>query len=167
MDDVMAVAHSVARAERRRPVDFSPPATTGFSWPVNVRQLRRVVRDAAARADVIGPAPGAGSVRRRTPDAEPLEPLERDEIVRCLTEPDTTMARVAEDLGIGRATQYRTIEQCGIPLPGGCAADRSDGRVLAVNCPVPGPRRHRRPGSYPVRPGSPAAAAPVKARCSG
>jgi transcriptional regulator of acetoin/glycerol metabolism len=120
-DDVMAVAHAVARAERHRPVDFSARAAhalTGYWWPENVRQLRRVVRDAVARTDLVDVqhlAPEVLDGSRRT--LTRLERLERDEIVRCLTEPHTTMTRAAEDLGIGRATLYRKIAQYNITLP--------------------------------------------------
>ena len=120
-DDVMAVAQAVARAERHRTVEFSARAAiamTGYWWPGNVRQLRRVVREAVARTDLVDVhhlAPevldGGGRALTR------LERLERDEIVRCLTEPHTTMARAAEELGIGRATLYRKIAQYNITLP--------------------------------------------------
>ncbi len=46
-----------------------------------------------------------------------LERLERDEIVRCLTAPGTTVTRAAEELGIGRATLYRKIAQYKITVP--------------------------------------------------
>jgi sigma-54 dependent transcriptional regulator, acetoin dehydrogenase operon transcriptional activator AcoR len=46
-----------------------------------------------------------------------LERLERDEIIRCLTEPSTTVTRAAEELGIARATLYRKIAQYDIALP--------------------------------------------------
>ena len=46
-----------------------------------------------------------------------LERLERDEIIRCLTRPDTTVTRAAEELGIGRATLYRKIAQYKITVP--------------------------------------------------
>ncbi len=48
---------------------------------------------------------------------EDVEVLERDEIVRCLTEPGTTVAQAAERLGIGRATIYRKIAQYDITIP--------------------------------------------------
>jgi hypothetical protein len=120
-DDVLPLAHAVARAARRRPVEFSARAARAlarYSWPGNVRQLRQVVREAVARADLIdlqhlSPEVLDGSRRTLTR----LERLERDEIVRCLTEPGTTMSRAAEELGIGRATLYRKIAQYDISLP--------------------------------------------------
>ncbi|MGY1652457.1 AAA-type ATPase lid domain-containing protein [Geodermatophilus sp. SYSU D01119] len=120
-DDVLPLASWTARQERHREVAFTPRAAralTGYAWPGNVAQLRRVVREAVTRADVVDVhhlAPevldGGGRALTR------LERLERDEIVRCLTEPGTTMTRVAEELGIGRATLYRKIAQYRITVP--------------------------------------------------
>ena len=120
-DDVLPLASHFAHEERRRPLTFTPRATRALSaarWPGNVRQLRRVVRDAASHADVVdvqhlSPEVLDGGNRTLTR----LERVERDEIVRCLTEPRTTMARAAEQLGIGRATLYRKIAQYDITLP--------------------------------------------------
>ena len=120
-DDVMPLAHAVARAGRHRPVEFSARAAralTSCAWPCNARQLRRVVRDAVVRADLVDVqhlAPEVLDGGRRP--LTRLERLERDEIVRCLTEPGTTVTRAAEELGIGRATLYRKIAQYGIALP--------------------------------------------------
>ncbi|HEX8496482.1 MAG TPA: helix-turn-helix domain-containing protein, partial [Actinomycetales bacterium] len=93
-------------------------ALAGYGWPGNVAQLRRVVREAAVRADVV-------DVHHLAPEVldggsrplSRLERLERDEIVRCLTEPGTTVTRAAEELGIGRATLYRKIAQYKITVP--------------------------------------------------
>ncbi|MCZ2860680.1 GAF domain-containing protein [Blastococcus sp. VKM Ac-2987] len=120
-DDVMAVAHAVAAAERHRPVEFSARAAgalTSCSWPGNTRQLHRVVREAVARADVVdvhhlAPEVLDGGTRALSR----LERLERDEIVRCLTEPGTTVTRAAQTLGIARATLYRKITHYGLTLP--------------------------------------------------
>jgi transcriptional regulator with AAA-type ATPase domain len=120
-DDVLPLAARFALQERRRTLEFTPRAgraLTACSWPGNVRQLRRVVRDAAARADVIDVQHLAAEVLdggRRT--LTRLERLECDEIVRCVTAPHTTITRAAEQLGIGRATLYRKIAQYGIELP--------------------------------------------------
>ncbi|MGY1704524.1 helix-turn-helix domain-containing protein [Geodermatophilus sp. SYSU D00697] len=120
-DDVVPLAHWFAEQERHRAVGFTARAAralTACAWPGNVRQLRRVVRDAAARADVVDvhhlpPEVLDGGGRPLTR----LERLERDEIVRCLTEPGTTITRAAEELGIGRATLYRKMAQYKITLP--------------------------------------------------
>ena len=120
-DDVLPLARHVAREERRRPIEFTARAARALStyhWPGNVRQLRRVVRDAASRADVVDVhhlAPEVLDGGRRP--LTRLERLERDEIIRCLTEPSTTMTRAAEELGIGRATLYRKIAQYDITMP--------------------------------------------------
>jgi transcriptional regulator of acetoin/glycerol metabolism len=120
-DDLMPLAHHIAQEKRHRPLTFTSRAVralTTYDWPENVRQLRRVVRDAAARTDVIDLqhlAPEVLDGGRRT--LSRLERLQRDEIVRCLTEPDITVTRAAEKLGIGRATLYRKIAQYDIALP--------------------------------------------------
>ncbi len=120
-DDVLPLAAWTARQERHREVAFTPRAAralAGYGWPGNVAQLRRVVREAAARADVVDVHHLAPEVLDGgTRPLSRLERLERDEIVRCLTEPATTMTRVAEELGIGRATLYRKIAQYKIAVP--------------------------------------------------
>ncbi len=47
-----------------------------------------------------------------------LDNMKRDEIIRCLTEPGTTVAQAAAKLGMGRATVYRKIAEYDIRLPG-------------------------------------------------
>jgi transcriptional regulator of acetoin/glycerol metabolism len=122
-DDVLPLARSFARQERRREVALTPAAARAlmaYHWPGNVEQLRRVVREAAARTDLI-------DARHLSPDVfsggthrlSRLETLERDEIVRSLTEPGATVVRAASDLGISRATLYRKIAQYDITLPRG------------------------------------------------
>jgi transcriptional regulator of acetoin/glycerol metabolism len=118
---VLPLAGHLARRERHRPVELTPRAAralTACSWPGNVAQLQRVILDAAARTDLVDLhhlAPEVFSGGRRP--LTRLEALERDEIVRCLTEPDTTVAQAAEKLGIGRATIYRKIAQYDIQVP--------------------------------------------------
>lgn len=121
-DDVRPLARFFAHQERHRDVAFSPAAThalTAYGWPANVRQLRQVARDASARADVVDirhlpPELFSGSNRHLSR----LEILERDEIVRCLTEPGATLVQAASTLGIGRATLHRKITQYDITVPG-------------------------------------------------
>jgi hypothetical protein len=120
-DDVLPLAHWFAREERHRAIAFTPRAAralTSCAWPGNVGQLRRVVREAASRADVVdlhhlAPEVLDGGTR----PLSRLEQLERNEIVRCLTEPGTTVTRAAEELGIGRATLYRKIAHYKITVP--------------------------------------------------
>src|SRR3712207_2742001 len=112
-DDVMPLAHHVAREERHRPIGFTPRAArvlTTYHWPGNSRQLRRIVRDAASPSDLVDVhhlAPEVLDGGRRP--LTRLERPEREEIIRCLTEPGTTIRRAAEELGIGPATLYRKI----------------------------------------------------------
>ncbi|MFC7814149.1 hypothetical protein ACFUTR_05765 [Streptomyces sp. NPDC057367] len=106
----MPLARHFARRHRSHEVTFTPAgvrALTSYEWPQSVRRLRRLVRGAASRADVVDarhlPAEvctGARCGRSR------LQELERDETLRCLTEPGTAMAEVAERRGMSRATLY-------------------------------------------------------------
>ena len=122
-DDILPLAHHFARHDRGRAITFTAPAAralTSCAWPDNVKQLRRVVRDAAARTDVVDiqhlPAEvftDAGPGHRLSR----LQALERDEIVRCLIKQGTTMVQAAVELGMGRATLYRKIAQYDIKVP--------------------------------------------------
>ncbi|MGY1429793.1 AAA-type ATPase lid domain-containing protein [Streptomyces sp. MN12] len=121
-DDVMPLARHFARRHRGQEVTFTPAAVralTSYEWPENVRQLRSVVRGAASRADEVDarhlPAEVFTGSRSRLGR---LQELERDEIVRCLTEPGTTMAEAAARLGMSRATLYRRTARYGIDVPG-------------------------------------------------
>ncbi|MDV6290511.1 helix-turn-helix domain-containing protein [Streptomyces sp. UP1A-1] len=121
-DDVMPLARHFARRHRGHEVTFTPTAVralTSYEWPENVRQLRSVVRGAASRADEVDarhlPAEVFTGSRSRLGR---LQELERDEIVRCLTEPGTTMAEAAARLGMSRATLYRRTARYGIDVPG-------------------------------------------------
>lgn len=120
-EDILPLARSFAHRHRGRPVTFSQAAAralTNYHWPENTRQLQRVVRDAASRTDVVDlrnlPAGIFMSTARRL---SRVQALERDEIVRCLAEPDTTVAQAARKLGMSRATVYRKIAQYDITIP--------------------------------------------------
>jgi transcriptional regulator of acetoin/glycerol metabolism len=122
-DDILPLAHHFAHQDRGRGITFTPAATralTSYDWPDNVKQLRRVVRDAVARTEIVDahhlPAElftGAGTGHRLSR----LQALECDEIVRCLTKPGTTMVQAAVELGMARATLYRKIAQYDIKVP--------------------------------------------------
>jgi hypothetical protein len=128
-EDVEPLARSFAREHRHRDVQFTPRAVralAAYAWPENVRELRAVVREAVARTDVVDlhhlrPAVLSSGSRALTR----LEQLERDEILRCLTQPGTTAVQAATELGLSRATLYRKIAQYGIRVPGrgGVAVD--------------------------------------------
>ena len=120
--DVEPLARSFAHEHRHRDVAFTARAVralTGYAWPGNVRELREVVREAAARTDLVDLPhlrPDVLSASRRP--LTRLEQLERDEILRCLTQPGATAVRAAEELGLSRATLYRKIHQYGLRIPG-------------------------------------------------
>ena len=54
---------------------------------------------------------------RATPATCRIEAFERGEIVRVLTTVGLTMAEVARELGMSRATLYRKIAQYNIQVP--------------------------------------------------
>jgi sigma-54 dependent transcriptional regulator, acetoin dehydrogenase operon transcriptional activator AcoR len=120
-DDVLPLAAHAARRARGREVDLTLAAAralTGHAWPGGVEQLQRVVRRAASLADRVdvGQLPpevltGAGRSLTR------LERVERDEIVRVLTRPGTTVVGAARELGLSRATLYRRIAHLGLEVP--------------------------------------------------
>jgi len=121
-EDVEPLARSFARERRHRDVEFSPRALralTAHSWPENVRELRAVVREAVDRTDVVDVHHLPPSVLSSGPRLlTRLEQLERDEILRCLTQPGTTAVQAAAELGLSRATLYRKIAQYGLRVPG-------------------------------------------------
>ncbi|MFJ7214924.1 helix-turn-helix domain-containing protein [Amycolatopsis sp. NPDC098790] len=117
-DDVLPLAHHFARRDRGREVTFTSAASralAAYDWPENAKQLRRVVREAASRSGVVDvghlPAEVFSAVGHRL---SRLQALERDEIVRCLSEPGATVVQAAEKLGMGRATLYRKMAQYGL-----------------------------------------------------
>jgi transcriptional regulator of acetoin/glycerol metabolism len=86
-------------------------------WPGNVVQLRSVLAETVTRqrSGVIGidklPAECRSLTRRKLTR---LEAMERDAIVRSLSENDGSKADAAEALGLSRATIYRKIKDFGI-----------------------------------------------------
>lgn len=120
-DDILPLARHAARRARGRDVELTPTAVhalTDYGWPGNVDQLSRVIRDAATRTDLIDvrhlPSEVlSGTARRLTR----IEAFEREEIVRVLTRPGTTMKDAAEELGMSRATIYRKLAQYDLHIP--------------------------------------------------
>lgn len=86
-------------------------------WPGNIAQLRQVLTGALGRqrSGVIGidklPSECRSITRRKLTR---LEAMERDAIVRSLSENDGNKAEAAEALGMSRATIYRKIKDFGI-----------------------------------------------------
>ncbi|GAB2748330.1 GAF domain-containing protein [Amycolatopsis magusensis] len=120
-DDILPLARHFAQRERGRAISFTAAASqalTEYHWPENVKQLKRVARTAAARADVVDlrhlPTQVFSSGTHRL---SRLQALERDEIVRCLTEPGATVVRAAAELGMSRATIYRKMAHYEIKVP--------------------------------------------------
>lgn len=85
--------------------------------PGNARQLQQLLREVVKyrRTGIIQPddlPPQAHTVSRRV--LSPLEAMERDAIVRCLSDARGSKAQAARALGMSRATIYRKIHDYGI-----------------------------------------------------
>lgn len=120
-DDVLALANHVATRTRGRQLTITPAAgraLRNYDWPGNVGELCEVVAHVAGRADVIdvGGLPAA-VLAGKTRHLSRIEAFERGEIVRVLGLDGLTMAEVAHELGMSRATLYRKIAQYGIQVP--------------------------------------------------
>jgi len=120
-DDVLPLANHVATRTRGRQLAIAAAAARAlrsYDWPGNVDELTRIITQAAGRADVIdiGQLPQevlAGNTRHLSR----IEAFERGEIVRVLSADGSTMAEVARELGMSRATLYRKIAQYNIEVP--------------------------------------------------
>lgn len=121
--DILPLAHHVARRVRGRDVTITPSAIRALgdhAWPGNVTELVQVVRQAATMTDTIDtrhlpPSVLSGTTRHLSR----IEAFERDEIIRVLSLPGTSMKEAAEELGMSRATIYRKIGQYDIHVPRG------------------------------------------------
>lgn len=119
--DVLPLARYAARQTRLRDVDITPAAErvlTGYDWPGNIDELFAAIHAASLRTETIDvqhlPASVIGRPGRHLTR---IESLERDEIIRCLTRPGTTVGSAAAELGLSRATVYRKMARLGITLP--------------------------------------------------
>lgn len=120
-DDILPLARYAARQSRLREIGFTSAAEralTSYSWPGNIDELFGVVHAAVLRTETVDvrhlPSSLAG---RPSPRLTRIESLERDEIVRCLSRPGTTVGAAATELGISRATIYRRMARLGLTLP--------------------------------------------------
>ena len=90
---------------------------SSFGWPGNVAQLRDVLQEVVRRQrrGVVDVADLPAICRTHgTHTLTALESMERDAIVRSLTENGFDKQKAAHSLGISRATIYRRIKQFGI-----------------------------------------------------
>ena len=103
-------------------------ALVTHSWPGNVRELENVIHrmllvtsGVELKSDDLPPGLTAEPVPTRTGDAPvletaglSLEELERAAIVRAMERNQGNLSDVARQLGIGRSTLYRKLEQYGL-----------------------------------------------------
>ena len=91
-----------------------------MSWPGNAEQLHELLREVVKhrRTGWITPGdlpPEVHAVSRRV--LSPLEAMERDAIIKCLSDAKGNKVRAARSLGMSRATIYRKIHDYGIVPP--------------------------------------------------
>ncbi len=111
------IQHETIQHRHKR---FSPEVVTAlrtYAWPGNVRELRNVVQRmlVLSRGDLVTPAdlPGdlAGAARAR---GERLEDVERDHILRVLSQTGGHRERAADVLGIHPRTLRRKLQEYGV-----------------------------------------------------
>lgn len=97
---------------------------TRYSWPGNVRELQHAVERAVimTRSDVLTEQDFQLSPAREPNGHElnsfNLSDVERDVIRRALAKCNGNLTRASEELGIGRTTLYRKLEEYGLSQPG-------------------------------------------------
>lgn len=115
-DLVPTLLHELTRGDARMDSEAMRQLSK-LPWPGNVAQLRSVLAETVTRQrlGVIGVdklPDGCRSLIRRK--LTRLEAMERDAIVRSLSENDGSKADAADALGMSRATIYRKIKDFGI-----------------------------------------------------
>jgi transcriptional regulator of acetoin/glycerol metabolism len=124
LDDLsLLVPAFLSRLSQGGHLDCSPEAMRllmRMSWPGNAEQLRELLREVVKhrRTGSITPEdlpPEVHAVSRRV--LSPLEALERDAIVKSLTDAHGNKVQAARSLGMSRATIYRKIHDYGIVPP--------------------------------------------------
>ncbi len=110
----------LSRLEQGGHLSLSPAAVRllmRMPWPGNAEQLHQLLREVVTHRrtgciQVEDLPPETHSVSRRV--LSPLESMERDAIVRSLSEADGNKVQAARALGMSRATIYRKIHDYGI-----------------------------------------------------
>ncbi|MCH1868168.1 GAF domain-containing protein [Nocardioides sp. CFH 31398] len=119
--DVLPLARHAAWRARGREVGFTPAAERALSdhaWPGNVTELVEAVRAAATRTDLVDVRHLPPSLLTPAgPRLSRIEAFERDELIRVLSRPGTSMQEAADELGMSRATVYRKVGRYGIRVP--------------------------------------------------
>ena len=131
MDDIPPLVDHFLRAhapKRSKPKKMSPKAmrtVMSYDWPGNVRELENAVQRAVvlSRGETIFPEHLPARVRAAggdedggTPDGRTMREVERDAIIRTLTETDGNRTHAAKILGISRRTLQNKIKEYDIDL---------------------------------------------------
>jgi transcriptional regulator with AAA-type ATPase domain len=137
IDDIPElVRHLLVQLTGHERLVFSPQALAQLSrphWPGNVRQLHKVLGELvkhrhAGTIELADLPPECRSTSRRV--LSPIEALERDAIVKALSDSGESPTAAAQMLGMSRATIYRKIRQYSIVSP--CSASRRKDRYRAT-----------------------------------
>jgi len=121
-EDVLPLARSFLRAERRPAAGFTPAAEKillAHSWPGNVRELGNAVMhaNALARGATIDrehlPEELLAPARPRPAVARTLAEVEREHVLRVLEACGGSPVEAAKVLGIGRNTLWRKLRSYG------------------------------------------------------
>jgi transcriptional regulator with PAS, ATPase and Fis domain len=117
-DDIAPLARFFLEQQERQPLRISDEAMAvleGYDWPGNVRDLRNAVVQAAVMADdgVIEVKHLPFLIRTAPAPLQPLtlEDMEREMILRVITETDGSQQRAADILGISLRTLGRKLKQ--------------------------------------------------------
>jgi transcriptional regulator with PAS, ATPase and Fis domain len=121
LDDLAALVSHFLCHDRLDNVQFSPDALAELrrhAWPGNVRELRSVIARAALLADGgrVDAATARTAIDVNSVDARVQIPVadSRTELITLLNEYRWNTSKVADRLGVHRATVYRRIQRYGL-----------------------------------------------------
>jgi transcriptional regulator of acetoin/glycerol metabolism len=119
-----------AGSEDGRPLSLEPEAfraLSDYGWPGNIRELRNVIRTAAAICEgsliraldlpsEVRQASKRGVSAESAPNLKPIEAAERRALLDAIEETHGNMLRAAQLLGISRSSLYRRCKELKISV---------------------------------------------------